>query len=124
MSVWPSGAAVTSACEATTPPAPGRFSTMTDWPHCRETTSPSVRATISTPPPGAYGTKICTGLDGNSGCAKAATPPAANIAVAATAVRSRRPNNHLLKAPPPDLLVSAFIAHLPTTVSGRSADHV
>src|SRR6516165_11691606 len=57
ISVYPSGADVASACEATTPPAPGRFSTTTDWPHILETTSPSVRARISTPPPAEYGTK-------------------------------------------------------------------
>src|SRR5205807_6848123 len=75
----------TSACEATTPPAPGRFSTTTVWPHCRDTTSPSVRARISTPPPAAYGTKMCTGLEGNEDCADAAPPAASIVATTAAA---------------------------------------
>jgi hypothetical protein len=73
-----------SACDAITPPAPGRFSMTTDWPHCFETTSPSVRARISTPPPAAYGTKMRTGLDGNGDCADA-IPTAANVATVVTA---------------------------------------
>src|SRR5580698_2599460 len=102
MRVYPSGGDVTSACDATTPPAPGRFSTITDWPHCRETTSPSVRARISTPPPAAYGTKICTGLEGNGNGADA-TPPATNSAIAAAAIR-----NQLLKTSLPIISLLLF----------------
>src|SRR5882757_4789771 len=99
MRVYPSGADVTSACDATTPPAPGRFSTTTLWPHCRETTSPSVRARISTPPPAEYGTKICTGLDGNAGWA-GAMPAVVNATAATANVR-----NHLRTASLPIFLL-------------------
>src|SRR5580698_3468657 len=105
MRVYPSGGDVTSACDATTPPAPGRFSTTTDWPHCRETTSPSVRARISTPPPAEYGTKICTVLDGNGDCADA-IPPATDSAIAAATIW-----NHLFKASLPIFRFS-FISYI------------
>src|SRR4051794_32303752 len=81
--VYPSGGEATTACEAMTPPAPGRFSTTTDWPHCLETTSPRVRVRTSTPPPAGYGTRICTDLEGNPLCANAA--PAVSAAAATTA---------------------------------------
>jgi len=87
-----------SACEAITPPAPGRFSMTTDWPHCFETTSPNVRARISTPPPAGYGTKIRTGLDGNGDCAEA-IPTAANVATAMAVSLI-----HLRMASSPDIL--------------------
>src|SRR5260370_15044253 len=89
MRVYPSGGDATSACDATTPPAPGRVSTTTVWPHCRETTSPNVRARISTPPPAAYGTKLCTGLDRNDDVGDA-TPPA-TIATTASIIRNTTP---------------------------------
>src|SRR6202035_5360607 len=121
MRVYPSGADVTSACDATTPPAPGRFSTTTDWPHCRETASASVRVRISTPPPAEYGTKICTALDGNGDCADA-IPLAMNIAIAAAAIR-----NHLFKASLPIfscLLLSHVLSHACTLTTSRyGADH-
>src|SRR5450755_3954746 len=90
MRVYPSGGDVTSACDATAPPAPGRFSTTTPWPHCRDTTSPSVRARMSTAPPAAYGTKICTGFDGNGDCADA-PPHTVNMATATAAIRNHQP---------------------------------
>src|SRR5580704_722902 len=121
MRVYPSGGDVTSAWDATTPPAPGRFSTTTDWPHCRETTSASVRARISTPPPAAYGTKICTGLDGNGDCADA-TQHAIDNAIAEAAIR-----NHPFNVPLPIVsslvFIGRLIAHLDTkntAVSRRS----
>src|SRR6266436_5512835 len=117
MRVYPSGGDVASACDATTPPAPGRFSTTTVWPQCRETTSPSVRVRMSTPPPAAYGTKICTGLDGNSDCADA-TPPAANIATAAAAIR-----NHLPMAALPILLLRLLLQVSIAMASPSGAGH-
>src|SRR5471030_642974 len=62
----------------------------TPWLHCFETASPSVRDRISTAPPAGYGTKICTGLDGNGACADA-IPPALNIAVTAARIRNQLP---------------------------------
>src|ERR1700730_12254594 len=101
MRVYPSGGAAASACDATTPPAPGRFSTTTVWTHCRETTSPSVRARMSTPPPAAD-----------------ATPPAANIATAAAAIP-----NHLPMAFLPIFLL-LLLSHASTPMaSPQGADH-
>src|SRR5947209_1273910 len=61
----------------------------TDWPHARDTASPSVRARMSTPPPAEYGTKICTGREGNGACAEP-LPSAAKIAAMTAAVRRHR----------------------------------
>src|SRR5436309_1028244 len=93
--VYPSGGAAMSACEAITPPAPGRFSTTTDWPHCLETASPRVRVSTSTAPPAAYGTKICTGLVGNDWAS------AAEAIVAMTAATNAAIRNQLVMAPLP-----------------------
>src|SRR5277367_6006212 len=71
-----------------TPPAPGRFSITTDWPHRFDSSSPSVRATISTAPPGGYGTKTCTGLEGYASPASAAVAPNAASAMTADNARS------------------------------------
>src|SRR5262245_5656844 len=64
ISVYPSAGDFTKACEAITPPAPGRLSMRTDWFQRRETSSPSVRAMMSTAPPGGNGTRMRTGWDG------------------------------------------------------------
>jgi hypothetical protein len=45
---------------------------------------------MSTPPPGEYGTKTCTGRAGNGACAE--TAPLANIATVAAIAGSRRPS--------------------------------
>src|SRR5260221_13636547 len=103
--LWRLGGAASRPAEARPPPAPGRFSTTTVWPHCRETTSPSVRARISTPPPAAYGTRMCTGLAGNTDWAEA-IPPAANIAAPATAAQ-----NGLHMASSLLVLLSASVSH-------------
>src|SRR3954452_16193334 len=87
--VYPSGGDVTTAWEAITPPAPGRFSTTTDWPHCLDTTSPRVRVSTSTPPPAGYGTRMWTDLDGKD-CADAA-PVAAHSNAAAAVSRNQLP---------------------------------
>ena len=49
--VVPSGAALFSACAAICPPAPGRFSTMTEVPSSSFSFSAKVRAMASVPPP-------------------------------------------------------------------------
>src|SRR5450755_238876 len=45
---------------------------------------------MSTAPPAAYGTKICTGFDGNGDCADAPTH-SVNMATAAAAIRNHQP---------------------------------
>src|SRR4030081_2815042 len=72
------------------PPAPGRFSMMTDWPQRRASSSPSVRATMSTAPPAGKGTSRCTGFDGKASCADAA-PAAARSGATSTASRRNDP---------------------------------
>src|ERR1700730_599114 len=119
MRVYPSGADAASACDATTPPAPGRFSTTTLWPHCRETASPSVRARTSTAPPAAYGTKIWTGLDGNGVWADAILPATSVAAAIVVAIRTHLPMVFL----PIFSLVFPSHAGLPIA-SPSDADHV
>src|SRR6218665_2097592 len=46
------------------PPAPGLFSTTTDWPKAVCRGSESTRATVSGNPPGEYGTSSLIGRDG------------------------------------------------------------
>src|SRR6187399_3246641 len=46
------------------PPAPGRLSTTTDWPNDSVNCCDRTRATMSVPPPGAYGTINRSGRDG------------------------------------------------------------
>src|SRR6266481_875635 len=118
MRVYPSGGDVTSACDATTPPAPGRFSMTTPWPHCRETESASVRARMSTPPPAEYGTKICTGLAGNADWANA-MPTAVKAAAAANA----NIRNHLPKASLPIFLLLLLSHANIVTASSSDAKH-
>ena len=70
-------------------PAPGRFSTTTDWPHCWVSPCATMRATMSLPPPGASGTIMRTGLEGYLAafpfCARA-MGPAGNTAERKTAI--------------------------------------
>jgi hypothetical protein len=67
---------------------------------------------MSTPPPAEYGTKICTGLDGNDDCADA-TLHAIDIAIAEAAIP-----NHPFKVSLPIvsllLFIGRLIAHLDT----------
>src|SRR6266571_7513204 len=60
------------------PPAPARFSTITDWPHLAVSLLATVRAVMSVPPPGENGTMKVTGLAGKA-CASAPLA-AANMA--------------------------------------------
>ena len=46
------------------PPAPGRFSITTGWPHISESFWPTVRARMSVALPAVNGTTILTGLLG------------------------------------------------------------
>src|SRR5882724_2670896 len=69
---------------------------MIDWPHCRLSSSPSVRAMMSTAPPGGNGTRTCTGAEGYAPCASA---PAQPNAAPASAPRRRShplmPSSHI-----------------------------
>src|SRR6185436_8512775 len=49
---WPSGSAVLTYFAATAPPAPRRFSTITDWPRLAASLSDSTRAIVSDAAPG------------------------------------------------------------------------
>src|SRR5882757_8529002 len=53
------------------PNAPGLFSTTNCWPRLFFMWSPKMRAVMSVPPPGEYGTMIFTGFDGYLSCANA-----------------------------------------------------
>src|SRR3954471_18254407 len=68
-SVCPSASARATASAPTFPPAPGRFSTITDCPSARCSRSPTALASTSARPPGANGATIFTGLDGYAPCA-------------------------------------------------------
>src|SRR4051812_36567139 len=54
------------------PPAPGRFSTITGWPHAAVSRSPMSRATTSVALPAVNGTMMWIGRDGYASCACAA----------------------------------------------------
>ena len=60
-SVRPSGGACLSDSMATTPPAPGRLSTITGVPSCSAARSASARAIASLTPAGGYATRMRTG---------------------------------------------------------------
>src|SRR4051812_32723488 len=55
------------------PPAPGRFSTMTGWPHAALSRSPISRATTSVALPAVNGTMMRMARDGYASCPCAAT---------------------------------------------------
>src|SRR5687768_5521277 len=86
MSEYPSGGALASRSVAMVPPAPGRFSTMTDWPSASARRCAYMRVAMSMPPPAAKPTMMRMGLVGYDGaedvCASA-TP--ANNAIEPTA---------------------------------------
>jgi len=52
------------ACAPTIPAAPGRFSTTTSWPSASPSAGATVRAVMSTFPPGTNGTMMRIGLLG------------------------------------------------------------
>jgi hypothetical protein len=64
MSVCPSGAAVATMLPATVPPALGRSSTTTCWPHVSLNFGPTVRARMSAALPGVNGTIMRIGREG------------------------------------------------------------
>src|SRR6188472_1910240 len=64
------------------PPAPGLFSTTTDWFHASWSFCASWRATTSVVPPAANGTTILTGFEGHA-CAAASAGTSARTAAAA-----------------------------------------
>src|SRR5215831_16532921 len=89
------------------PPAPGRFSTTMVWPQRLLNSSPMVRATMLTAPPGGKGTSRCTGLDGKVSCANAA-PDAIVIAASAASV----PVHRLMMLLPPSAANPKFARFL------------
>ena len=102
-----------------TPPAPGRFSTTTDWPHCFDTTSPSVRARMSTRAAGGIGHENMHGFRRKRRLRGCRCRRAASTANATAAIR-----NHLPMASLPIFLLSSLIArrHAPMA-SPPAADH-
>src|ERR1700681_4260338 len=94
--------------EAMLPPAPGLFSTTTDWPQTSCSRLLTRRAVISVEPPGVNGTTTRTGLDGQT----AANAREDRIDGAATAAavwptkRRRFSMGLLLRKEPPDCLGS------------------
>src|SRR5262249_45039666 len=61
------------------PKAPALFSTTKDWPSSWRICSPTTRLMMSVAPPGAYGTRILTGLLGYLSCALACGIAAARL---------------------------------------------
>src|SRR5687768_16130415 len=74
-STYPSGATRFTCCVATLPPAPGLFSTITDWPIASESFGATKRATRSVVLPGAKPTTMCTGRARGQSCAAAGIAP-------------------------------------------------
>ncbi len=73
--VYPSAGARAICTLPTDPPAPGRFSTVTDWPHASVNFCPLRRARMSVEPPGVNGTIIVMPLFGQAACAEAPVVP-------------------------------------------------
>src|SRR5262245_11978908 len=69
------------------PPAPGLLSTTNGWPNCSASLGPSVRARMSTPPPGAKPTTMRTGPLGQS---RAAVPWASTDVTVPTRMAATR----------------------------------
>src|SRR5437588_361371 len=65
ISVWPSGGAFATYSPPMICVAPGRFSTTTGWPHTSASRLAMERESASVAPPGAAGTTILTGREGN-----------------------------------------------------------
>src|ERR1041385_3301069 len=80
-SVVPSGSDRISSLTASAPPVPGFDSISTGWPICSLSLWPTTRATTSTPPPGANGTRRRIGRLGSLAWARAATSPNAPAAM-------------------------------------------
>src|SRR5436190_19816832 len=72
------------------PPAPAWFSTTKVWPIAVRSRSARMRATRSTPPPGACGAMIFTGRVGYASCARACGAALA-ASITAAAARAARP---------------------------------
>src|SRR5258705_10676466 len=73
------------------PPAPGLFSTTTDWPQTSCRRLPTRRAVVSVEPPGANGPTTRTDLTGQSAAeAREKTTDGATMAAAPTPTRRRR----------------------------------
>ena len=70
-SVSPSGGDFATAPAPRLPEAPGRLSTTIAWPHAACRCGASVRARMSMPVPGVYGTTMRTSLPGQADWAKA-----------------------------------------------------
>src|SRR3979411_1038859 len=69
---------------------------MQDCPQRRASSSPRVRATMSTAPPAGKGTSRCTGFDGKASCADAAPADARS---GATSTASRRNDPAMVRHP-------------------------
>src|SRR5688572_12633682 len=82
--VWPSGGDLTRISEPMMVLPPGRASTMMGWPQLSVSFGPTIRASRSVVPPGAYGLMMRIGLLGYC-CA----PAAVAMHSSATAVISR-----------------------------------
>ncbi len=88
-SVVPSGSDRINSLTASAPPAPGLDSISTGWPICSLSFCPTMRATTSTPPPGANGTRSLIGRVGSLLCAQAASH-APDTAPSNSAANSKR----------------------------------
>src|SRR5579872_5749678 len=105
-SVYPSGAALAATSVPVSEPAPGKFWTTKGWPSCLDSCSPTIRETMSVPPPGVEATIMVTGRAGYSAArsgADAMTPAA--TAIAAIAMQRRLDKFH----PPIDLADTAAL---------------
>src|SRR5688572_12543007 len=76
--VCPSGGDLATISDAIEPPAPGRLSGTTDWPHICESFVPMNRPVVSTPPPGASAITMRMDLEGYAGAWAQAAPAARN----------------------------------------------
>src|SRR3977135_3632812 len=74
-SVFPSGRALKPAPAPMLAAAPARFSTITGWPHLRDSFSPMMRGMTSALPPAGKGTTILTALLGYACACRAGANP-------------------------------------------------
>src|SRR3982074_3029544 len=88
--VYPSGSRWATISAAMWPPAPGLFSTTTDWPQTSCRRLPTRRAVVSVEPPGVNGTTTRTGLAGQSAPAAGDGPREGALAAAARPTKRRR----------------------------------
>src|SRR4030081_2532846 len=82
------------------PPAPGLFSTTTDWPHTSCRRLETRRAVISVEPPAVNGTTTRTGLAGQP--AADAREMRTDGAATAAAARPAKRRRFSMDTPPPD----------------------